>query len=248
MAVISRKQQEILDRERRILEVSRPLLLAQGYHGLNMDRLAELLNYSKGTIYNHFSCKEEIMIALAIQAMEQRTELFHRAATFRGRTRERMLAVGFACELFVKLFPDHFRIEQIIREGSFWDKTSEKRRFVMRSCEQRCTGTVGGIVMDAIAQGDIKHPGIVSGQVKPQDVVFGLWSQTYGALTIITTSEPLTELGISEPFQVLQQNLRTMLDGYQWMPLSMEHDYEATWQRVEREVFAEECRNGLRNL
>lgn len=75
------------------------MLVDDGYHGLNKFRIAKSLQYSKGTIYSHFSCKEEIIIALAIQTREERTDgLFRRAAAFHGRSRERMPAIGVAAE------------------------------------------------------------------------------------------------------------------------------------------------------
>ena len=91
------------------------MIVQDGYHGLSMDRIAEALEYSKGTIYQHFSCKEEILMALVNQTMERRLELFRRAAAFRGRSRERITAVGAACELFFQLYPDHIHIEHTIR-------------------------------------------------------------------------------------------------------------------------------------
>ncbi|MCA9258394.1 MAG: helix-turn-helix transcriptional regulator, partial [Planctomycetales bacterium] len=80
MKTLTRKQRELQEREARILEVSREVVVREGYHGLSMDRVAEALEYSKGTIYNHFSCKEDIILALAVQTTEKRTELFERAA------------------------------------------------------------------------------------------------------------------------------------------------------------------------
>ena len=126
MSTLSRKQREIKEREQLILDTARPMLVREGYHGLSMDRIAEALEYSKGTIYKHFSCKEEIIIALAIETLEKRTEMFERASAFRGLPRERMAATGLAAELFVRLYPDHFSVEQIIRSTSIWEKTSEK--------------------------------------------------------------------------------------------------------------------------
>src|SRR3984885_3865421 len=87
---LTRKQREIQGREGRILEVARTMIVEDGYHGLSMDRIAEALEYSKGTIYQHFSCKEDILMALANQAIERRLEMFRRAAAFRGKSRERM--------------------------------------------------------------------------------------------------------------------------------------------------------------
>ena len=70
------------------------MLIEQGYAGLSMDRLAEATEYSKGTIYQHFSTKEDLITALAVESSEQRLALMAKARTFRGRPRERMLALG----------------------------------------------------------------------------------------------------------------------------------------------------------
>lgn len=238
MSTQTRKQREIREREERILEVSRPLLIEQGYHGLSMDRVAEALEYSKGTIYNHFSCKEEIIIALAIQTTERRSGLFERAAAFRGTSRERIHAVGAAAQLFVRLYPDHFKLEHIIRSASIWEKTSENRRLVMRSCESRCMGVVGGVVRDAVAQRDLELPEHVS----PEDLVFGLWSISFGAFSIITASDQLVELGIQDPFAAYRANVAGLLDGFGWKPLSQDYDYDGTLIRIQNEVFSDEFR------
>ena len=238
MSTQTRKQREIQEREQRILETAWPLLIEQGYLGLSMDRIAETLQYSKGTIYNHFSCKEEIIISLAIQTTERRTRLFERAAAFQGTSRERIHAIGTAATIFVQLFPDHFKLEHIIRSSSIWEKTSEKRRAIMRGCEQRCMGIVGGIVRDAIAQGDLT----LDDGVTAEDLVFGLWSISFGAFSIITTSDQLVELGIRDPFQTFRQNVNRLLDGFGWSPLSANYDQEAVALRIQNEVFPDEFR------
>lgn len=76
MSTASRKQRESQEREEKFLDASRPMLVDDGYHGLNKFRIAKSLQYCKGTIYSHFSCKEEIIIALAIQTREERTDCF----------------------------------------------------------------------------------------------------------------------------------------------------------------------------
>ena len=55
MATSARKQREVKERERHLLDVARGMLIAQGYSGLSMDRLAEATEFSKGTIYQHFA-------------------------------------------------------------------------------------------------------------------------------------------------------------------------------------------------
>ena len=107
----------------------------------------------------------------------------------------------------------------------------------MASCEHRCVGIVAGIVRDGIAQGDLELPA----EVSPEDLVFGLWSLSYGAHSIIATSESLADMGISEPFATVRNNINTMLDGYGWKPLQQDYDYDSVLQRIETEVFADEC-------
>ena len=107
----------------------------------------------------------------------------------------------------------------------------------MRASETRCMGIVSGIVRDAVAQGHLK----LSEDTCPENVVFGLWSQTYGAHSIISTSESMSELGISDPFVALNDYINTSLDGFGWMPLSTEYDYASLRERLRVELFPDEC-------
>ncbi len=236
MKTMTRKQREMKEREDRILEIARSMLLDGGYHGLNMDRIAAELEYAKGTIYNHFRNKEEIIIALANQSMDKRTSMFERAALFQGLSRERLCAIGVAAEQFVTQFPEHFKLEQLIRSTSIWQKTSEVRREVLRSCERRCVSTIAGIVRDGIAREELK----LQHEMTPEDIVFALWSINWGAFSIMTTTTQLADLGIRRPVDTLGHSIDMMLDGYGWRPLSKDHDYRKVERRVMREIFADE--------
>lgn len=236
MNTLSRKRREIAEREEKILAVARRMLAEGGYLGLSMDKIASELEYSKGTIYQHFNCKEEALIALVNESQDVRVAMFKRAAQFRGNSRERLAAIGIAAELFVHLHPDYFHVDQIVRLASIWEKTSEERRAAMRSCEQHCVGTVSGVVRDAIAAGDLVLPD----DVAPEDLVFGLWSINFGAFSILSTSTSLADIGIKDPVEALRTDISMMLDGYGWKPLSTQYDYDATLKRIEREVFSHE--------
>ena len=236
MVTLSRKQREIQQREAQILSVARGHLLEGGYLGLSMDRIATEMEYSKGTIYQHFKNKEEIILAMANVALEVRANMFERAAMFSGRSRQRIVAIGTAAEVFVERYPHHFKVEQIIRSSSIWEKTSDERRNYMQGCEARCMGIVGGVVRDAIAAGDLQLP---EGR-SPEDLVFGLWSMNFGAYTILTSSDSLQDVGIADGVAALRHNQNCMLDGYHWQPLSTEFDYAVVNQQVRQEMFSHE--------
>ncbi len=238
MGTLSRKQREIQQREARILEVARQMLAEGGYLGLNMDRIAAKMEYAKGTIYQHFRNKEEIIIALANETLARRTEMFARAAAFTGRSRERMVAMGVAYQLYVRLHPDHSDLEQIVGAPSIWEKTSPEAREKMQACKGRCIGIIDGVIRDAIAQGDLELPEPVT----PDDLRFGLWALALGGHCLVASSpgDSLAEHGVQNPFRTLDYISMMLLDGFGWRPLSNEHDYEATYRRVQEEVFSDE--------
>jgi len=234
---MSRRERERKERADLILRVGRKLLLERGYLGLTMDRIASATEYSKGTIYQHFRNKEEVVLALAIETAEVRVAFFERAATFRGRPRERMSAVGLAAELLVRLHPEHLRSELIVAASSVRDKVSSERQAELQGCEHRCMGIAAGIVRDAVAAGDLVLP---EGST-PETLSFGLWSLCYGSFVLIATEQlHLGPLGIREPLLALAQSQQRLLDGYGWAPLSEREASRATRERILTEVFPEE--------
>ena len=229
----TRKQREIRAREARILSVARQQLVEGGYLGLNMDRIAVQIEYSKGTIYQHFRNKEEILLALATDALDTRVRMFRAAAAMEGPHRVRLATVGAAAEAFVEHYPYHFMVEQIVRAASIWEKTSPERRRLMESCELQCMTTVVGVVHDAVAAGDLTLPE----GARPEEIVFGMWSIYLGTQIITHSSQTLADIGIDDPLVSLRRNQSLMLDGYGWRPLSSEFDYPAHMDRVKRQRF-----------
>lgn len=232
----SRKQREIRVREARILAIAREQIAQSGYLGLNMDRIAAQIEYSKGTIYQHFRNKEEILLALVNEAFDTRLRMFRAAAAFEGPHRVRLATVGAAAEAFVEQFPVHFEVEQIVRANSIWEKTSPERRALMESCERNCMATVVEIVRQAVAGGDLS----LKGTTTPEEIVFGMWSIYLGVQTITHSSSVLAEIGIRDPIASLRTNQQMMLDGYGWRPLSSDFDYTTHMDQVKRERFRHE--------
>ncbi len=214
MVTASRKQREIRDREAQILRLARPILLREGYQALTMERLAVLLEYAKGTLYNHFPNKEEIVLALAIESMELRFQLFQAAAALSPISRNRLMAIGVACEIYTQDFHDHFAIEDWVRNATIWDKSSPKRQELIMQCESRCMNVVTGIVGDAVRAGDlILRPGLTA-----EEMIFGFWSLNYGSQVLAATSPSLLSLGIPDAPRALRHHCCILMNGFGWKP------------------------------
>lgn len=101
----SKKQQAIADREQELLHIAHQLVKAEGYANLTMDKLTAASPYSKGTIYNHFSSKEDVITALCNSALRHEISLFKKAELFNGSSREKALALHQAYLLSAKMQP-----------------------------------------------------------------------------------------------------------------------------------------------
>ncbi len=236
MIQLTPKQEEIKLREQRILDVARSVLIQHGYHGLSMERIAAKVEYSKGTIYNHFANKEEIIVALAIETVGRRLEMFKQAAQFRGASRFRMLAIGQAAEKFVRDYADFFTLEQILQLPSVRQKISQQRQHEINSIEVRCMDIVAGIVRDAVAAEDL----VLGPDVTPEKLVFGIWSLTSGGFAIAARSGTLPHLGLDNPFELVHHHTAALMDGFGWAPKSSEYDSNKLNQKIHCEVLSNE--------
>ena len=97
-------------RETIILDQALVIIRAQGIVGLTMDKLVAKVSYSKGTVYNHFSSKEDVLAGLCNRNMRSVLTLFIRAAAIDACARDRMTAICFAYMLSVLLSPQHFAL------------------------------------------------------------------------------------------------------------------------------------------
>ena len=235
---LSPKQQEIRDREERILDEAQTVLLARGDGAVTMERMAAAVGVSKGTVYQHFTSKEDLLAAVLLRSADIRARLFERAASFRGRSRERMSAVGAAAELFFALYPQHEQAERAIKAASISEKIDAKRAAGLESCTFRCFGVATGIVRDAIASGELE---LTQDQTVEQ-VCVGLWNLYTGAFLMRDLENFIDEPIVTDPMPILMANAQVFLDGFGWQPLSSAHDYGAVHQRVLSEIFTDEAR------
>jgi len=78
MTALSRRQQNKIERERRILEAALKVFSEIGYSGANMDAVALEANLSKPTLYQYFQSKEALFSAMMLGERDQMLAVFER--------------------------------------------------------------------------------------------------------------------------------------------------------------------------
>lgn len=235
MARRSLEKTALENRENDLLRVARHLFLTKGIDGLTMEKLAAGTNYSKGTIYQHFSSKEDVLAALCVQSSRIRYGLLERATVFKGRSRERALAVAKADYIVYRLHPDYWRVEQVTDILSLTSKISPTRRASLDALVERCAGIAIGIIRDGIARGEL----ILPSGLTPEKFLLALLSLTRG-LYITSSDEALRHWAADDP-STQEQLLSCTFDGFGWRPFTGDWNYPETVQRIWREVFPAEA-------
>ena len=256
-STLTPKQLEIRQRGSKILDSAFPMVREGGLAAVSMDAIAKVMKCTRGTIYNHFPNKEDVLLALATRAVQRRMHLFQFATTLGRGSREKCAAIGIAAEVYADLMPDEFAIEQITRHDPLWQKTSPKRREVLRLSEHHCIAGVGGVIETAIQHGDLPIPRGISKNELVERLVFGLWSLVYGGLVLEATgrtmSGPATSgsltleshgderskdscMAISDPRSAIRRNCNALLDDADWQPLYDVKKYNALLRRLRPKI------------
>ena len=229
-------QTEIKQREDAILAAAKAVLLERGYFGLTMERVADASTCPKGTMYQHFACKEDLLVALAVECAQKRLEMMERAAAHSCQSRERVVALGEAVSLFTRLHPDDSRIMHMAI-GPIREKASPQHLNELVHIEDREVALLHGILEDAVKEGNLepRHDEML------KEMAFGIWAVVDGAFTLIESNSPRQVLGIENPFSNLFRVFSVLSDGYGWRPLFHELDWEESLARTRKAVFPDEA-------
>ena len=233
---VSRRRKILQERGSTILRAAEEILLKEGYYGLTMEAVASKSKVSKGTVYLHYGCKEDVVLALAQRATRHRNDMLQRGAQFEGRPRERVLAMGEAMGLFQRLHTDQSSIIHMAM-GPVREKASLDRVAALVRLEEEATGVLRQVVQDATDSGDLDAPR--DGMV--EELLLGAWALVDGAYTLIESGAVGASLKITDPFHKVWRSFNVLADGYGWRPLFSEWDYEESMSRIRKAIFPDEA-------
>ncbi|PKF51224.1 TetR/AcrR family transcriptional regulator [Enterovibrio nigricans] len=235
-ATLSRKQRAILEREKELLEIAKAVVAREGFAQLTMDKVAAASTYSKGTVYNHFNSKEDLIAALAIEALSRELPMFKRALDFDGSSREKCIAMHAGYFVFSQLDPILSMCALVSRTPAVTEKSAPCRLKKLDSLEEIAVAIGDAFVQSGIDAGDL----VVREGVTKDNLVFANWAMGFGTNALVNNAKHSSCVARQLGTNIVLQNINFLLDGLGWKPLSSEFDYQDTWNRAQRELFSEE--------
>ncbi|MBV1920839.1 MAG: TetR/AcrR family transcriptional regulator [Pseudomonadales bacterium] len=224
MNTLTRKQRELQQREQLFLDTARQVIREHGVSGLTMEIIAEITEYSKGTVYKHFTCKEDIMCALCADGIEYLLTLLNQMMNFEGRPREKSVIIALSYLLYAERYPEEFDLILAARNTNIRQKASPERLEASDNADERITHLIKEQIRAAIKCGDLK----LQEGVTVDQLCLGPWALSLGMIALYEASDLISSIEFSPMQETLYQQLNFLLDGYQWHPLSAEFDYRKT--------------------
>lgn len=236
MKILTRKQREIQNRIELILQVGRDLLARHGYRGLTMNRIAELTEYSKGTIYQHFACKEEVVHSLVARGTQRLIDMLSRVSSYEGSCRLKFTLASEAYFLFWMLYPTEVAMLQTLKSSSVKEKLSSSKQKEFQLLEAQLMEEMCATIENGIRAGELKLPE----GTQVQEIAFGSWSILHGALSVSQGVTELSHVGIDNIVNSVRKNFQIFLDGCSWQPLKNDYSRENVQAIARNEIFIDE--------
>ena len=227
---LSKRQLAIAKREAELLVIAEKLVCEHGFANFTMDKLTANTNYSKGTIYNHFISKEDLITALCIKSLTAEIELFKQAIEFPGNSREKCLAVLYAYQKHAFEHPILFMCVLSAKTHAVMEKSSQERLEREEQLSKEVTHFCDQLFNDAINDGSLSlRCGITA-----ESYIFATWAMTFGTNALMVSASSVETISRLSNRIAQLDNINILLDGMGWLPLSTEFDYQNTWQQIQQ--------------
>jgi AcrR family transcriptional regulator len=198
-----RKQQERKVRDQLILSSANDLFALHGYHHTTMQAIANEVGYSKGTIYQHYTCKEDVLAKLYLNCglilLDSMTAII--ASDLSIRMKIMMIASVFLNN--AKDLPAISSNVTLVKSPEFFSKLSQDHQKEITAIDAQMLVKVISL-FDDFSDFDCD---------KVKNATFGWWSMQLGVQSILISGWDISALGFKSPEKSIFLSLNIFLDG-----------------------------------
>lgn len=160
MRTAQRKAKEVAERDQKLVNLTLEMISRDGFHNLTLGRLAEEAGYSKGTIYNHFTCREDLLIELSAESARRQLRYFNAVVELPLSSVRTLYGLAMAYMRHAEVAPVLFECTVTARTGAVCRAASSVRLERRDLLESQMAQLIGSVVDRVAAEG-----GYAAGQI-----------------------------------------------------------------------------------
>lgn len=114
MEKVPRRERERLMKEDEIISAAEKIFIRMGFENASMDEIATEAEFTRKTVYQHFSNKEVLYIAVVVRGFKRLLAGIQREEQEGSNGFERLRRMGLAYYKFYSQYPDTFRLMNLV--------------------------------------------------------------------------------------------------------------------------------------
>ncbi|WP_166645523.1 TetR/AcrR family transcriptional regulator [Photobacterium lutimaris] len=225
----TRKQRELAIRHDLIIHSAAELIRSEGMNAVRMERLAQITEYSKGTVYQHFSGREDVLMTVSnrilAQQMECISELKHAALSLR----EQLIAMVFVNRMITNRHHGQLELLRFVQSADCHAKAADKTVEEHSQYYSALVDSVYGVIREAVNKKELQ----LGENRTVDDVFYSIWAFSFG----VTYLDSLAQIRESKICPTIPDNKITTLisaafDNLNWRPLSRKYHDDELYLKV----------------
>lgn len=236
----TRKEREREARTDLFLDIARDLIARDGFAQLSMNTIAEMAEYSKGTIYLHFASREMVLMELCLRGLKRWEAFTDRAVAISGSPLERLLGCHWAHLTYAMLNPVEYDALFLVRASSIREKISDSAHETFDAHLEEIFAKVQGVVESAVESGDTSLPaGLSAG-----DLTYGLWAVFGNKRLRQRDLEAAHKRGLTQApgIELCDSLLRIFINGVGWAGANDVKGFADLSRDTREKLFGDEIR------
>ncbi|MFN9687864.1 MAG: TetR/AcrR family transcriptional regulator [Bacteroidota bacterium] len=194
MGLSERRIRERLDTRQSILATARELFLLKGFEATTIRNIAEKIEYSPSTIYQHFKDKHEIFYTIHSEAFAELVRYLN-ASEMHKNPMDQLIALGQIYIQFALENPELYDLMFIMEAPIDFLNYLEDANWIEG---KMAFDYLKSVIANCIQQGLIKETDLES-------LSYLIWSTVHGLVTISIRKRGL-KIGLSDPDTIIQRS------------------------------------------
>jgi AcrR family transcriptional regulator len=201
-----RRVREKEARRRSILDAAAAVFLEWGIHASTMDQVAERAELSKGALYLYFRSKQEIGLALLVEASRRLNAELKQVHAPDAPPFEQLQRLIEAYYDFSVRRPDYFRLLFVVEHEPYRGRIDETVRAEWTALGKEALELLAGVIEHGIKAGAIRR-------CDPWTTAVSLWASVTGVMVLPAQEVRWDFLGHLDVEELVRSTLQTFWEG-----------------------------------
>jgi len=172
-----RRLREKQVRRRSILDAARDVFLDRGVSATTMDEIAQRAQLAKGTLYQYFNSKEELCLALLVEASQALIDALKAALDPEAHPFDQMIQLAREYHGFYLNRPDYFRLLFVLEHQPYRGHAADELQARWTAMGREGLEILASVIGRGIDQGVIRA-------LDPWTTAVSLWAATTGVIVL----------------------------------------------------------------